>query len=233
MRSDFDTYKHFYYRFVRSIVGRREFDLVIANWNTGQCEGTLATISDEALALLSFENGFDVWKDVYERSGGKIRPIPREEEYPKEWISNKETKYTTRRDAKGAPVDTKDKSWTAEGILRFNELLAVVARDRKKNPYFIEKFIEWKKTDGMGMGDWNKGTREEENFPTAHHTLFHNPDNLNELSFTPVRKDQKNGEREEQEDSDEESDEDEDSGSDTDLEQERNRSNGRRRLYQI
>lgn len=188
MRSDFDNYKHFVYRFVRCIVGRREFDLVIANWKIGQKEDTLATVSDEALALLSFENNFDVWEDVYDKSKGEIRPIPRDMEYPKEWISEKSTKYTTKRDAKGKPIDTNDKSWSAEGILRYNELLKVVARDRMRNPEFIEKFIEWKKHEGdFSPGNSGKVERDESDFPIAHHTLFHNPDNLNELSFTPVK----------------------------------------------
>ena len=145
-RGDALRYKYFYNIFVRQIVGKKEFDTSCRDWSEGDAESNIATVSDEALALLCFENQIEVWKDVWRKSEGKIRPISRNEKYPEEWISTKKTMYTTKYDAKNMPIDTKDKCWTAKGIERYNELFLEVKKDRKESPKFIEEFIAWKQS---------------------------------------------------------------------------------------
>ena len=79
-RKDSERYKYFYNIFVRQIVGKKEFDTSCRDWSEGDAESKISTVSDEALALLCFENQVEVWKDVWERSKGQIRPVSKNEE---------------------------------------------------------------------------------------------------------------------------------------------------------
>lgn len=182
-RQDFERYKHFYNVFVRQIVGKKEFDASCRDWSEGDAETKISTVSDEALALLCFENQIEVWKDVWEKSQGQIRPVSKNEEYPQEWISTKTTKYTTKYDAKGMPIDTKDKTWTASGIDRFNVLFREVQEDRKKFPNFIEDFIDWKQSTSKKSS--GSVSTIKDSLPDVDDDLFYNPDNLNKDSYTP------------------------------------------------
>ena len=183
MRSDPDIYKDFFNIFVRQIVGRREFDANCAQWVEGCSENDIASVSDEALALLCFENQFEVWQDVWQKSKGKICPISRKDEYPQDWITTKFTKYTTKRDEKGMPIDTKDKSWTNKGFERFNELFKKVMKDRRDNPTFMSTFMTWKRENSKKMIGNDEGSKQEP--PDVSDTLFYNPDEWNQESFTP------------------------------------------------
>ena len=207
MREDPDNYNHFYNVFVRGIVGKKEFDMACQKWTETSVEKQIATVSDEALALLCFENHLDVWKDVWEKSEGQIRKITKNEEYPKEWISTKITKYTTKRDSKGMPIDTKDKSWTIAGITRFNDLFGLIHKDCKKHPEFIHNFIEWRKSTQKKVSSV-QDLSSKSCFPDAKDSLFHDPDDLNVESFTPVA-------RKHQESDDSDDDEEEFGGQDS------------------
>ena len=176
-RENFDRYKYFYNIFVRQIVGKKEFDNSCCDWSEGDPESNIATISDEALALLCFENHLEVWKDVWEKSEGQIRPISKNEDYPQDWISTKTTKYTTKYDAKGMPIDTKDKTWTAAGIERFNTLFLEVKKNRKEFPDFLCKFIAWKQSSSKKSA--GSVTSSKDNLPDANDDLFYDPDDLN------------------------------------------------------
>jgi len=193
LRNDFEVYKLFYDVFVCAIVGMRHFDSVVLNWTTGQEENTLATCSDEAMALLGFENSYEVWQDVYEKSNGQIHPIPKHNEYPKEWIATKKTKYTTKRNADGTPIDTNDKEWSANGIKRYNELLHKVVMNRVKNQSFIEKYIQWKKNKESEK--FRNQIERKEKLPDAKFLNFYDPENLNEESFIAEDKEKEKDDR--------------------------------------
>ena len=186
MRADFDRYKHFYNIFVREVVGKKDFDKMCQNWTEDHKEYKLATVSDEALALLCFENQLEVWQDVWQKSKGEIAPVPKNKEYPEDWISTKTTKYTTKRDSKGMPVDKKDRSWTVEGIGRFNQLFGLVTENRKEYPDFIKKFIEWRQSTVKKSESSDASLKND--FPDVKDTLFHDPEDLNVESFTPVER---------------------------------------------
>jgi hypothetical protein len=83
MRRNFGAYAAFYTYIVKAIVGKRTFKKRLQT----MAEGTeIATVSDEALALIGVENGRQVWDDKFLRSKGKIRQIRNDETYPPEPI---------------------------------------------------------------------------------------------------------------------------------------------------
>jgi hypothetical protein len=98
-----------------SIVGKRLFAYRVRNLPGDQ---EIATLSDEALAVLGLENSIACWDDLFDKSGGNYRIIHKDEECPKDWISDIHTKYadTSSRDP-NIPQDTGDKRWSQKGIL--------------------------------------------------------------------------------------------------------------------
>lgn len=150
---------------------------------------------------------------MWEKSEGQIRPISKNEDYPQDWISTKTTKYTTKYDAKGMPIDTKDKTWTAAGIERFNTLFLEVKKNRRQFPHFLACFIAWKQSSSK------KGsasvTSSKDNLPDVNDDLFYDPDDLNMESFTPDSK-KESGTGQQDDSSDEDSDSSEENfGSDS------------------
>ena len=143
MRGSYDSYKIFYQKFVSCIVGKRLFETRL---QTCDSESKIATVSDEALALLGFENAYPVWSDIWEKSEGKIRQVNKDEEIPECFKSSKHTLYTTRRDSEGVISGDKGKDWSAKGIDRFNFYRQKVKKDRKNHKDFITRFLEdWRK----------------------------------------------------------------------------------------
>jgi hypothetical protein len=84
MRRNCEAYADFYTYIVKAIVGKRNFKKRLRTMAEG---AEIATISDEALALIGVKNGCRVWDDVFHLSDGKICQIRNDETYPKEWIS--------------------------------------------------------------------------------------------------------------------------------------------------
>ena len=176
MRSSYDTYKIFYQKFVSCIVGKRLFEHRL---RTCEKESETATVSNKALALLGFENAHPVWSDVWEKSGGKIRQVNKDEEVPENFKSEKHTKYTTRRDSEGIVSGASGKFWSAAGIDNFNAYRQKVRRDRKNNKNFLPRFLM----------DWREANKNvptvyvDENMPDA-------DDNFNDVTpvSTPVKK---------------------------------------------
>ena len=118
----------------------------------------------------------------------------------------KTTKYTTKYDAKGMPIDTKDKTWTAAGIERFNTLFLEVKKNRREFPDFLAKFIAWKQSSSKKSA--GSVTSSKDNLPDANDDLFYDPDDLNLESFTPdSRKESGTGEQEDSSDEDSDSNE--------------------------
>jgi hypothetical protein len=91
MRRNFEAYADFYTYIVKAIVGKKIFNKRLQTI----AEGTeIATVSDEALALIGVENGRRVWDDKFARSEGKICQIRNDETYPPEWETDFLPQYT-------------------------------------------------------------------------------------------------------------------------------------------
>ena len=106
MRQHTSAYMVFYSQFVRTIVGKRLFKQRIATMSEDE---EIATVSDEALALLGIENSAARWNDVFERSQGRIRQIRKDEPYPEEWKSSVMSLYTgTTKSDPSLDGDTED-----------------------------------------------------------------------------------------------------------------------------
>jgi hypothetical protein len=134
MRRNYAAYYVFYTKFVRAIVGKRPFRQRLGSMAVGD---EIATVSDEALTLLGIENSYEMWNDVYTKSEGEIRSVHNDETVPEHWKSSILPKYT--RTSKSDPANqwnTKDKRWSNEGILRFNNLRKLVIKDRADHPDF-------------------------------------------------------------------------------------------------
>jgi len=187
MRGDRETYKVFYERFVRCIVGKKMFDYMIADADDETKEEDVVTTSDEALALVAFENGYENWCDVWERSEGKVKAIRKTEDYPKDWISTVPTKYTTRTDENGKTKEHSDRSWSAEGINRFNMLVKKVHQNRKDNPGFF-KFFVGAAQDMIAQKCVRHETPKQSNFPDAINELFYDPESSNPHAFSPEKR---------------------------------------------
>ena len=127
MRRNYAAYSIFYTTFVSAIVGKRLFRKRIKNVSKDK---EIATISDEALALLGLENGEARWDAIWESSNGKIRIVPKGDAIPETWKSTVLTKYTgTSRTDPTILRDTDDKRWSREGIERINKLRKLVWKD--------------------------------------------------------------------------------------------------------
>ena len=140
MRQDYEAYSLFYTKFVRAIVGKRVFKQRLRSMTMGE---EIATVSDEALTMLGFDNNIAMWDDIWDISGGEIRTVRHDEAIPDKFQSKLLPKYTrtSRMDADNKN-NTEDKRWNSDGITRFNELRQLVIRDRKANPDFKTRWLQ-------------------------------------------------------------------------------------------
>jgi hypothetical protein len=79
IRVNYDAYYVFYTKFVKAIVGKRIFHQRLRNLAEGD---EIATVSDEALTLLGFDNNITMWDDIWKISGGEIRMVRHDETIP-------------------------------------------------------------------------------------------------------------------------------------------------------
>jgi len=193
LRNDFEVYKLFYDVFVRAIVGMRHFDSVVLNWTTGQEENTLATCSDEAMALLGFENSYEVWQDVYEKSNGQIHPIPSIMNILKSGLQPKRPNILPRGMLMVLQLILMTKNGVQMAFKRYNELLHKVVMNRVKNQSFIEKYIQWKKNKESEK--FRNQIERKEKLPDAKFLNFYDPENLNEESFIAEDKEKEKDDR--------------------------------------
>jgi hypothetical protein len=154
---DFHTY------LVRCIVGKRNFGKRLLS----MAEGTeIASVSDEALALIGIENCSEVWDDVFEKSEGGIRPIRKDQAFPEHWKADVLPKHT--RASKDDPTverNTEDKRWNDAGTVRFNELRQLVMIDRAAYPDFKIKWLRQLRAS-MKSSD-GQNTVEDSNNPVV------------------------------------------------------------------
>jgi hypothetical protein len=145
LRKEYASYAVFYRTFIRTVVGKSRYKKMIDDMNVSE---EIATVSDEALALLAMENGIERWNDEYTLSGGQTQPIRKGQTKPEEWKSTVPTKYTVARTSgNSGQQDGHDKRWSQNGIARFNKLRQSIIKDREKHSGFITKFLAEERKD--------------------------------------------------------------------------------------
>ena len=137
-RGSENAYATFFVRFVSVVVGK-----LIMRRRIQICTGNrhIASISDEAFALLIIENNEAKWLDVHERTKG--HQLDKANRKGESWSSDVPTRYTQQ----GLSYEEKkfragDRGWSIAGIERFNELFDFVDADRKKNPSFLRNCVQ-------------------------------------------------------------------------------------------
>ena len=97
------------------------------------------SVSDEAFAILIFENNYDTWCDMVKRNNTKLSTVIRK--YTNGGSSSGKNSSSTRR----------YQGWNSEGIKRFNDLFDLVKEDRE-SPHakpFEETFKNYCQNEGV------------------------------------------------------------------------------------
>ena len=174
-RQDKDMYHDFINYFVKPVVGLRKFD--------GNCFKFLlsryVTVSDEAFALLTFENNYDCWLDMAKKNNwasSDIRPLYSTGgngiQTPTKTQSNKQSKdtYSTNSMYRG---------WSIQGIRHFNVLYKLVEKERNTEAGFLfeEGFLQEMQEK---MNKRNKKNYHNEEFVECKHNLWVQGDDIND-----------------------------------------------------
>ena len=153
LRQDMDVYMWWAVNFWPRVVGQEKWKIDVASRNKKPSD--LVTVSDEALALLLFENHFQSWKDKAE-SG---REGDAESQTSSVTSDDSSTRYTRKHGS------TKD-GWSDEGIARFGQLMAKVREDRAStNGAEFDKLVQqkMKQESSNARGSRKRRRRTEEN----------------------------------------------------------------------
>ncbi len=143
-----EAYTVFFEEFVPCVLKKTVWERRIAMAGTHTEESTnnfLSTVSDEAFALLLLENSFDRWFDLYTSNEGGV--MQQRGVKQRCFQSDIPTLYT-RGGIKYDKFESKEgekKGWSDDGILRFNELFAMVKLDRAANSNFEADWLEMRK----------------------------------------------------------------------------------------
>ena len=128
-------YYDFINYFVSTVIGKM-------NYKRKSCIEVLssyATVSDEAFAILCFENNFDTWMDMGLRGDKKTSMVPR--------------KYTNGGISQNRKASSQhNRGWSDEGLHRFNELFDLVQKNRE-TPFakeYEENFRKWCEAKAAG-----------------------------------------------------------------------------------
>ena len=96
------------------------------------------SVSDEAFAILIFENNYETWCDMVKRNNTKLSPVIQ--------------KYTNGGSSSGKNGSSRRyQGWNSEGIKRFNDLFDLVKADRESahaKP-FEEAFKNYCENEGV------------------------------------------------------------------------------------
>ena len=116
---DSGNYMVFVDSFVRRVVGCSLFD----RYCDSCLLSTFVNVSDEAFALLVYENQEERWKQFYEK-------LEKGETKPKIDIPGKYTDGGTRKGKDGGTNRNK-KGWKGAGLTKFNQLCQAIKRERE------------------------------------------------------------------------------------------------------
>jgi hypothetical protein len=158
MRRNYAAYSVFHSTFLPAVVGRSLLKKLVADKDTVE---QVATISDEALALLGIENGVERWDDIFTRCEGDVRPYAKGQEIPEAHKSTVPTKYTvsSNPDANTEKEGT-NKLWSKDGIIRFNLLRQGIIKDRAAHPEFVLTWLAQER-DLIAAGQTTSNTGED------------------------------------------------------------------------
>ena len=152
-------YKVFFDNFLPCVIKKSVFDHQVA---VAANDRTLCTVSDEAFALLLLENSFDRWQDIYRLQKGEV--TPKRGQKRREFESDVPTRYTKGgRIVYDKTVKNNDpKGWSAEGILRYSKLYAMVKEDRKTNRAFTTNCLVKRKENQLDAVQTRKRKRPQQ-----------------------------------------------------------------------
>jgi hypothetical protein len=160
-RRNAKMYKVFFDNFLPCVIKKSVFDHQVA---VATNDRTLCTVNDEAFALLLLENSFDRWQDIYRLQKGEA--TPKRGQKRREFESDVPTRYTKGGIVYDKTVKNNDpKGWSAEGILRYNELYAMLKEDRITNRSFTTNWLEKKKENQLDAVQTRKRKRPQQQAP--------------------------------------------------------------------
>ena len=112
----------------------------------------LVTVSSEVFALVTLENKWEHWIDLYVKSNGKVAT---DKNFDIKSIKGSvPAKYTRANNSNLSNNEGDDvEVWTLKGIKRFNSIFNFVKEDRiKHSQFFVEWLKEEKRLRGIGNG---------------------------------------------------------------------------------
>ena len=140
-RQDKDMYHDFINFFIKPVVGKRKFDTSSIKFLPSR----YVTVSDEAFALLTFENNYDCWLDMAIRNdwaASNVRPLystgGNGNQTPSKAQANQEFKDNNSS-------TSMYQGWSVQGIRRFNNLYDLVLKERNTEAGFLfeEGFLQY------------------------------------------------------------------------------------------
>jgi hypothetical protein len=147
-RSHNEAYTVFFEHFVPCALKKTEWErrIAMAGTHIESTDDFLCTVSDEAFALLLLENSYDRWFDLFKSNAGGLmqqRGVKHrrfESDVPTLYTRGG-IKYHTHQSREGE----RQKGWSDDGIIRFNELYEMVKRDRTANINFEASWLNARK----------------------------------------------------------------------------------------
>lgn len=178
-REDKDMYHDFTNSFIAFVVGKRKYDQSSYKYLFSR----YVSVSDEAFALLLFENNYDRWMDMAINNNwttSVVMPL-----------------YTTGGNASQTPKNlppyqgTKNTSsthmyqgWSIQGIRRFNVLYDLVQKERNSvaGRLFEEEFLQEMQEKKANTN--KKDTKKNIEYEVCRHDLWVTGDDINEVQTT-------------------------------------------------
>ena len=175
LRKQQDAYYIFYKTFLPVVCKKTVFDENLLDTRKKK-EKNVVTYSDEAFALLCFENYYEWYCDIYQHWNGQP---PNKNGKKKVWESDVRPPYS-----RGGGIMYSNgkketgRGWLPSGVARFNELYDMVRQNRKQYPNFFNYF----RTHYLGEQKVPKtGTkRKREGIPLAHNDFEASSDSESE-----------------------------------------------------
>lgn len=137
----------FFDYFVKSIAKK---SLWASRVSQAKIETDICSVSDEAFALLVYENNIDRWTDIYSKDPNALLPrlgAGKRRSYCESLVPTKYTRggiqYSGDQDKPCRGYN--GKGWSNEGITRFNVLYGKVLHDRKDNSGFFDRYVAYYK----------------------------------------------------------------------------------------
>jgi hypothetical protein len=203
-------YVDFVEYYVSAVIGLRHFEKNKCTKNYRE----YVTISDEAFAILTIENNWDRWIDMAKAKFWKTSPVPTK------WTVTRDKTATAKRKGKAdkendaQPQARRYRGWSAQGILRYNQLfdeITAIRKTQKASTFetrLLKHFQHEAETTGKSK---RKVTKEVPPLPMARHQLWVR-DTITTNGGTPLVENDDtmlDGDNDDDDDDDDEDDDDE------------------------